>query len=119
MRGACIVAMFLGSLMMGSAWAAQGGAVGLNPASASGARQAVLHYESRLVVPPFEAEPRARATCARYLDTALRTLDREGGAPCALQLKALRAKAMCLWLSESVGRGCLERTCRVLVSLSV
>ncbi|MGB0591279.1 MAG: PDZ domain-containing protein [Myxococcota bacterium] len=71
----------------------------LKPATASGMRATVAHYSEALLRAPFEADARARATCTRYLETAQRTLDAEGKAPCTLRLRALKARGMCAWLA--------------------
>jgi hypothetical protein len=70
-----------------------------NPATATGARAAVAYYSEALLARPFEADPRARATCSRYLQTAIRTIDAEAGTPCGLRLRAQKAHAMCRWLA--------------------
>jgi len=71
----------------------------LNAATSKGMREVVAHYSQTLLTAPFQTEPRARATCTRYLETAQRTLDSEEGAPCTLRLRALKVRAMCSWLA--------------------
>jgi hypothetical protein len=71
----------------------------MQPSTADGAREVIVHFASELLRPPLRVPQRARATCTRYLGTARTTVAREGARGCALHLRATKALAMCHWLA--------------------